>query len=90
MDKAGILLLLTGIFWYWIRIDRPREEKKRRERQMMADHAEIIASLTVLTAAGLSLPQAWLRLSNEYEENRKPREVRYLYNRGKAWKARRP
>lgn len=79
MDKVIVLMVLAGVLWYWYRVERPKDEKKKREQQMMADHSEIIAGLTVLTGAGLSLPQAWLRLSGEYESNRRPKEIRWAY-----------
>lgn len=79
MDKVIILGILVGVLWYWYRVERPRDLKKKREQQMMADHSEIIAGLTVLTGAGLSLPQAWLRLASEYEAARPKRGVRWAY-----------
>lgn len=69
-EKLVILAVVAGLALYWLRVERPKEEKKKRERQMMADYPDIIARLTVLTEAGLSLPQAWLRLTADYEEKR--------------------
>ncbi len=79
ITKAGILVLLAGLLVYWIKIERPKEEKKKKERQMMADYSDIIAKLTVLTGAGLSLPQAWMRLTADYEAKQQKTGVRYAF-----------
>ena len=79
LTKAGILVLLAGLLVYWIKVERPKENKKKRERQMMADYPDIIAKLTVLTGAGLSLPQTWMRLTADYEAKRQKTGVRYAY-----------
>ena len=79
MDKIIIVAILAAVLWYWVKVERPKEEKRKRQRQMMADHSEIIAGLTVLTGAGLSLPQAWLRLAGEYEEAKAQRGIRWAY-----------
>ena len=78
-EKAAIVAVLLGTLWYWYRVERPKDIKKERERQMMADYPDIIAGLTVLTGAGLSLPQAWARLVEEYEAARQKRGVRWAY-----------
>lgn len=77
--KAAILIVLAGLLVYWFRVERPKEERKKRERQMMADYPDIIAKLTVLTGAGLSLPQAWLRLTADYEARRQKTGVHWAY-----------
>ena len=79
MEKGILLAVAVGLSFYWYRVERPKEAKKKRERQMMADHSDIIAGLTVLTGAGLSLPQAWMRLVAEYEEEKTKTGVRWAY-----------
>lgn len=79
MEKVLLLALAVGLGLYWYRVERPKEARKKRERQMMADHSDIIAGLTVLTGAGLSLPQAWLRLVEEYEAEKAKTGVRWAY-----------
>ena len=79
MDKAAVLAVLAAVIVYWIRVQRPREEEKKRKRQMEADFPDIIAKLTVLIGAGLSLPQAWLRLAQDYEKKREAGKRRWAY-----------
>jgi len=79
LEKVLVLAVLAGVLWYWYRVERPKDMRKKREEQMMADYPEIITGLTVLTGAGLALPQAWIRLAEEYEEARKKRGIRWAY-----------
>ncbi len=79
VDKAAVLAVLAAVIVYWIRVQRPREEEKKRKRQMEADFPDIIAKLTVLIGAGLSLPQAWLRLAQDYEKKREAGKRRWAY-----------
>lgn len=78
-EKAAVLAVLLGLLIYWLKIERPKERKKTMEKQMMADYPDIIAKLTVLTGAGLSLPQAWLRVTADYEAKRQKTGVRWAY-----------
>lgn len=77
--KVVVIIVLLALVLYWWKIERPKEEKKKREQQMMADYSDIIAKLTVLTGAGLSLPQAWIRLAADYEAGRQTAEIRWAY-----------
>ncbi len=78
-EKIIVLAVLAGVCLYWYRVERPKDIRKQREQQMMADYPEIIAGLTVLTGAGLSLPQAWIRLVEEYETAGQKRGIRQAY-----------
>lgn len=78
-SKIAVLAVLLALIVCWWKIERPKEERKKRERQMMADYPDIIAKLTVLTGAGLSLPQAWIRLAADYEAKRQKTSPRWAY-----------
>ena len=78
-QKIAVMAALLALVCYWWKVERPKEEKKERERQMMADYPDILAKLTVLTGAGLSLPQAWLRQAADYEAGRQNKEKRWAY-----------
>jgi len=78
-EKVMGVAVILAVLMYWYRVERPKDIKIKKERQMMADYPDIIAGLTVLTGAGLSLPQAWLRLVSEYEDSGKQRGVRWAY-----------
>lgn len=78
-EKIVILAVLAGVLWYWYRVERPKDLRRKKEQQMMADYPEIITGLTVLTGAGLALPQAWIRLTEEYEAAKEKRGIRWAY-----------
>ena len=79
MEKIIMLAVVAGAAVYWLRVEKPRGELEKRRRQMEADYPEIIAKLTVLTSAGLSLPQAWVRLAQDYEKRREKGKSRWAY-----------
>ena len=78
-EKIGSLAIVAGAFWYWYRVERPKDLRRKKEQQMMADYPEIITGLTVLTGAGLALPQAWIRLAEEYESSKERWGMRWAY-----------
>ncbi len=79
MDKAAVLVLLAALVFYWLKVERPKEEGKKKRKQMEADYPELIAKLTVLIGAGLSLPQAWMRLSEDYQRKREKGKERWAF-----------
>ena len=79
LEKGMIVAVLLAVIVYWYRVERPKNQRREKEQQMMADYPEIITGLTVLTGAGLTLPQAWIRLADEYEADRKRRGIRWAY-----------
>ena len=83
-QKIAVIAVLLALAAYWRKVERPKEEKKKRERQMMADYPDIISKLTVLAGAGLSLPQAWMRLAADYEAGRQKKEKRWAYEEAVA------
>lgn len=74
-----VLAMASAALLYWYRVERPKDLRKKKEQQMMVDYSEIITGLTVLTGAGLALPQAWVRLAEEYEAAREKRGIRWAY-----------
>lgn len=79
VEKITAVAAVGGLFFYWIRVEKPREEKKKRERQMMADYPDIISKLTILIGAGLSLPQAWMKIAADYEAKKQKTGIRWAY-----------
>ena len=78
-EKIMVMLVLAAVLLYWYRVERPKDIRRQKEKQMMADYPDIIAGLTVLTGAGLALPQAWIRLTEEYESAKEKKGVRWAY-----------
>ena len=79
VEKIIVVVVLVGVILYWYRVERPKDLQKKRQSQMMADYPDIITGLTVLSEAGLSLPQAWMRLVEEYEAAKDKRGIRWVY-----------
>ena len=79
MEKGIMVAVLLAVIVYWYRVERPKDRRREKEQQILADYPEIITGLTVLTGAGLTLPQAWTRLADEYEADRERRGIRWAY-----------
>jgi len=80
-DNAGTTFLLLGIlaagFLYAI-MDRELIDKvAKRNREMLLDYPEIINKFTLLVGAGMSLSNAWCKISQDYKETGKIK--RYAY-----------
>lgn len=59
-------------------MDRDLYDKvNKRNREMLLDYPEIINKFTLLVGAGMSLSNAWGRITKEYKE--KGRQKRYAY-----------
>lgn len=81
-DPPYLLVLMTiGIIMYPL-YERERQKKQLEERkeQLSLDHPGIVNKVMLLLGAGLTLRQCFLRLAQEYEEQReKTGERRYAY-----------
>ncbi len=84
-EENGTALLYLGMiaaFLAWIGLDKELDRKiKRRKEQMLSDYPELINKFTLLVNAGMTIRQAWTRISEDYgsksakEKNKK----RYAY-----------
>lgn len=79
MEKGVVVFLLAGAIMWLLLVEHPREERKKKDRQMMADYPEIVFKLAMLCQTGASLPQIWLRVTAEYETNREKHGIRWAY-----------
>lgn len=71
-DSSSTLLLLGVIlaFVAWIGDDRELEKKlKQRKEQMLVDYPEIVNKFVLLINAGMTIKQAWLKITDDYERN---------------------
>ena len=76
-----LILMMMGIVLYPL-CERERQKKKleARKEQLALDHPGIVNKVMLLLGAGLTLRQCFLRLAQEYEEQRKKTgERRYAY-----------
>ena len=63
-----VLLTLTAA-------ERKRTEEKNRKDQMLLDYSEIVSKLLILLGSGMSLEQAWNRISAQYHDKRQKKEI---------------
>lgn len=80
-DNSGTLILLMGILTallLYTAMDQDLMDKvKKRNREMLLDYPEIINKFTLLVGAGMSLSNAWCKISQDYKE--KNARKRYAY-----------
>lgn len=69
--NSGVGLLLMGILLavlLWIYGDKELEARMlKRKQQMLSDYPEIVNKFTLLVNAGMTLRQAWYKISEDYE-----------------------
>ncbi|MDO4295174.1 MAG: hypothetical protein Q4D90_03330 [bacterium] len=78
-----LLGLLAAVACYFEEPFREREEKRKREAQMLSDYAEIVSKLLVFLGAGFSIRGAWEKVVMDYERKQRQegREERWAYER---------
>lgn len=61
--------------------ERQRLAEKERKDQMQLDYSEVVNKLLILLGAGMTLKQSWNKISAQYAEKRKKKEVekRHIY-----------
>lgn len=79
--KMLCLEVVVLILLYFVRKEKERERERKRKEQMRLDYAEVVNKLLVLLGSGMSLKQAWNRISARYSDERQKRksEPRYVY-----------
>lgn len=56
--------------------ERQRRDYKQRNKRLIMDYPDIVSQLGLLLEAGMSLPMAWERLSQNYERKQKDKKGR--------------
>lgn len=84
-DNPGVTIFVIGILaallvWFMGDKDLEKQMKKRKE-QMLIDYPEIINKFTLLINAGMTIKQAWYKISEDYSTKPKLRQSgkRYAY-----------
>lgn len=71
-SKLPVLILFLGILAAGLLHLQPEEEKRKarklREQALLADYPELVSKLMVYIGAGLTLRNAWNRITELYEE----------------------
>lgn len=67
-------LLLIGssvsVFFLYSELQREKEKKQKREKQMLFDYPEIVSQFTVLIGAGMSTKNAWKKIVEDYRRQK--------------------
>lgn len=69
-EMIPFLGILLAVLFYLRERNRGTEERKRRERELQADYADVVYQLMVFIGAGLTVSRAWERIVRNYEERR--------------------
>lgn len=78
---SGICLAVTvlaSVCAYFGKEQEFRQEKKKRERQLVLDYPNLLFQFSMLLSAGLTMQNTFLRIAGEYRE-REGKEVRPAY-----------
>ena len=84
-SKTGFLLFILGILaaiLVWFYQDQELEKKmKDRNKQLMLDFPEIINKFNLLVNAGMTMKQAWSKITEDYQKKRSNMQQtkRYAY-----------
>lgn len=83
-EDTSITITLMGIIaalFAWFMGDREHAARmKARSNQMLLDYPDIINKFTLLTNAGMTIKQAWIRISEDYLKKKSGKAVRrYAY-----------
>lgn len=71
-----VLFLMAGMV-----LERKRTANHMKKEQMKLDYAEVVSKLLILLGAGMSLKQAWNKISAQYSDKRQKKQLkqRYIY-----------
>lgn len=82
-QNNGMKLFIFGIFaavLIWFFSDKELEDKmKKRKIQMLLDYPDIINKFTLFINAGMTVKQAWGKISSEYEDKLRTGQIRRRY-----------
>lgn len=76
-----VLGMLLAVLWRIREQGGEQENRKKRERQLLLDYAELLSKLMVLIGAGLTTRNAWERIVKDYEtaKRQNKKKVRAAY-----------
>ncbi len=74
-----LLGIVTAIFIPFKKIQDEREQKKKRQEQMLRDYPEMISKFTLLLSTGMTLKAVWIKIIQTYEETKNQTGKREVY-----------
>lgn len=63
--EAAVLLMLPMLLR-----EQSKSETKKREQRLMLDYPDLVSKLTILVGSGMSIKQAWHKISAQYLDKR--------------------
>lgn len=83
MDYRSLIFLGLGLIFSsmlcLLEKQNQKEDAKRKEEQMMKDYPEIIGKLNLLLGAGMTVKNAWKKIVEDYERQKKIQGIRFAY-----------
>lgn len=83
MDNRSIVFLSLGIVFSILLLGLEKQNEKdfekKKENQMMRDYPEIISKLNLLIGAGMTVKNAWKKITEDYERQKKTQGSRFAY-----------
>lgn len=79
--KVLFFEIVILILLHFVKQERVREQERNRREQMRLDYPEVVNKLLILLGAGMSLKQAWDKISARYSDKRTKtaKFPRYIY-----------
>ena len=66
MVKILFLEILAAVLLFVSKIEKGKQEEKKRQESMETDYPKIVGQMNLLLGAGMTIPQAWNRISLQY------------------------
>ena len=63
-----VLGVVLAMFFHWQTKNTEMEARKKREKQLQYDYADLVYQLMVFTGAGLTVSRAWKQIVGNYEK----------------------
>lgn len=63
-----VLGVVLAMFFHWQAKNTEMEARKKREKQLQYDYADLVYQLMVFTGAGLTVSRAWKQIVGNYEK----------------------
>lgn len=63
-----LLGIILAMFFHWQAKNAQIEERRKREKQLQYDYADLVYQLMVFTGAGLTVSRAWKQIVDNYEK----------------------
>lgn len=64
--KILFLEILVAVLLFVSKIEKRKQEEKKKQESMEMDYPKIVGQMTILLGAGMTIPQAWNKISLQY------------------------